>query len=92
VDKENPYFELGTEIKGHEFHYSRVLEWRGDDGNLVFKMQRGAGFMNNRDGVCFKNILATYTHIHALGTPEWAQAMVRRAIFNRGQRKKDQTR
>ena len=26
VDKENPYFEIGMELKGHEFHYSRVLE------------------------------------------------------------------
>ncbi len=87
VDKENPFFNIGTELKGHEFHYSRVLEWRGEDENLVFKMKRGAGFMKMRDGVCFKNVLATYTHIHALGTPGWAQAMVRRAADHRGQKK-----
>jgi cobyrinic acid a,c-diamide synthase len=43
-------------------------------------MNRGAGFINHRDGVCYKNVLATYTHIHALGTPSWAKAMVRNAI------------
>ena len=80
VEHENPYYKVGSEIKGHEFHYSKVLEWRGTDKNLAFGMKRGSGFLNKRDGVCYKNVLATYTHIHALGTPLWAEAMVRNAI------------
>jgi cobyrinic acid a,c-diamide synthase len=79
VEHPNPYFKAGTELKGHEFHYSRVLKWRGTDKHLVFNMKRGVGFINHRDGVCYKNVLATYTHIHALGTPSWAQAMIRNA-------------
>lgn len=79
VEGKNPYFEVGTEITGHEFHYSRVIKWGGDDMNLVFSMKRGKGLRKNRDGVCYKNVLATYTHIHALGTPAWAEAMVRNA-------------
>lgn len=79
VDQENPYYNIGSEIKGHEFHYSKVLKWRGTDKDLAFGMKRGAGFINRRDGVCYKNILATYTHIHALGTPFWAKALVRNA-------------
>jgi cobyrinic acid a,c-diamide synthase len=80
VEQPNPYFKVGTQLKGHEFHYSRVLKWRGTNNDLAFNMKRGAGFINNRDGVCYKNVLATYTHIHALGTPSWAKAMVRNAI------------
>jgi len=80
VEQPNPYFKVGTQLKGHEFHYSRVLKWRGTDKDLAFNMKRGAGFINNRDGVCYKNVLATYTHIHALGTPSWAKAMVRNAV------------
>ncbi|RZB31646.1 MAG: cobyrinic acid a,c-diamide synthase [Desulfobacteraceae bacterium Eth-SRB2] len=80
VEQPNPYFKVGTQLKGHEFHYSRVLKWRGTDNDLAFNMKRGAGFINHRDGVCYKNVLATYTHIHALGTPSWAKAMVRNAI------------
>jgi cobyrinic acid a,c-diamide synthase len=80
VEHPNPYFNIGTELKGHEFHYSRVLKWWGTDNDLAFNMKRGAGFIHNRDGVCYKNVLATYTHIHALGTPSWAKAMVRNAI------------
>ena len=79
VDGENPYFEVGTQLKGHEFHYSKVLEWHGRENDLVFSMQRGSGFVGGRDGVCYQNVLATYTHLHALGTPEWAPALVRRA-------------
>jgi cobyrinic acid a,c-diamide synthase len=80
VEHPNPYFNVGTQLKGHEFHYSHVLKWRGTDNNLAFNMKRGTGFVNHRDGVCYKNVLATYTHIHALGTPSWAKAMVRNAI------------
>jgi cobyrinic acid a,c-diamide synthase len=80
VERENPYFPIGTKIKGHEFHYSRVIDWQGDVENLVFSMERGTGFVDQREGVCYKNVLALYTHIHALGTPQWATAMVRNAI------------
>ncbi len=80
VERENPYFAVGAEIRGHEFHYSQVLKWMGDDRDLVFCMKRGTGFINKKDGVCYKNVLATYTHIHALGTPFWANALVQNAI------------
>ena len=80
VKEKNPYFEVGAELRGHEFHYSRVLQWRGAAKDLVFSMQRGTGFIDNKDGVRYKNVLATYTHLHALGSPAWAEAMVRNAI------------
>jgi cobyrinic acid a,c-diamide synthase len=88
VAHKNPYFDIGTEFKGHEFHYSKVLKWRGTDNDLVFNMKRGAGFLNKRDGVCHKNVLATYTHIHALGTPSWAGALVRNAMVYRKAKKR----
>ena len=83
VERKNPYFEAGTEIYGHEFHYSSVLEWGGEEKDLAFRLKRGSGLINNKDGVVFKNVLATYTHIHALGTPAWAEAMIRNALSYR---------
>jgi cobyrinic acid a,c-diamide synthase len=80
VVRENPYFAVGSEIKGHEFHYSSILKWHGRDRDLAFSVKRGTGFVNKKDGVCYKNVLATYIHIHALGTPAWAASMVRNAI------------
>jgi cobyrinic acid a,c-diamide synthase len=50
-------------------------------------MKRGSGFLNKRDGVCYKNVLATYTHIHALGTPLWAEALVRNAMAYKNKKK-----
>lgn len=79
VERKNPYFPMGTELRGHEFHYSTVLEWSGADKDLAFSMKRGAGFVGQKDGLCFNNVLATYTHIHALGMPGWAEAFVRNA-------------
>ena len=87
VEEANPYFAVGSQIRGHEFHYSWVSNWRGSDKDLVFNMERGKGFFNKRDGVCYKNVLATYTHIHALGTPSWAPSMVRNARIFRTQKK-----
>ena len=28
------------------------------------------------DGIVYKNVLATYTHLHALGVPQWAGAFI----------------
>ncbi len=77
VERKNPYYSVGTELKGHEFHYSSVLKCPKGKSDLVFSMKRGSGIRDHKDGFVYKNVLATYTHIHALGTPEWAQALVK---------------
>lgn len=79
IDGPNPYFPSGTQIRGHEFHYSRVLDFRGQESDLVFSMKKGRGIINQKDGLCYKNVLATYTHIHCLGISGWAPAFVRAA-------------
>ncbi|MBU0993706.1 MAG: cobyrinate a,c-diamide synthase [Proteobacteria bacterium] len=80
VDKENPFFKPGTEIRGHEFRYSRVIEWESANVNTVFEMKRGTGIQGKRDGISYKRVLATYTHLHALGTPVWAESLIKNAI------------
>ena len=85
VEGQNPYYDVGSEIRGHEFHYSRVSKRDSQKSDLVFRMQRGTGIEKDRDGILYKNVLATYTHVHALGTPGWAPALVRNAIkFKKG--------
>ena len=82
----NPYYEKGTVIKGHEFHYSHVInsdiskDFRKKKISFVFKMKRGEGILRGLDGLCYKNVLATYTHVHALGTPEWVEGMIKSAM------------
>lgn len=72
----NVYYQPGETVKGHEFRYSTVLQYAGDTSDLVLQMERGTGFLDGRDGLVFKNVLATYTHIHAEGTPGWAVSLV----------------
>jgi cobyrinic acid a,c-diamide synthase len=87
VEKKNPFYAPGQTLLGHEFHYSSVKAWYGDDTHLAFAMQRGTGFVDGKDGVCVNNVLATYTHIHALGTPQWARAMIDQALKYRAARR-----
>ncbi len=79
VARDNPYFRTGEIIRGHEFHYSTVQACDADSSRMAFDMQRGNGISNGRDGLCIGNVLATYNHIHALGTPQWAPALVEQA-------------
>ena len=88
VERPNPYFKPGVQVRGHEFHYSNVLSWRGKSGDLAFRMIRGGGFDGKADGLCYKNTLATYSHIHVLGTPSWAEAMVEASALYNAQDKK----
>jgi cobyrinic acid a,c-diamide synthase len=78
VDRENPFFPVGTRISGHEFHYCRIISQREDDSHTAYSVLRGTGMDGQRDGLCRKNILASFTHLHALGTPEWAEALIDR--------------
>jgi cobyrinic acid a,c-diamide synthase len=79
VERENPFFAVGEQLRGHEFHYSKVVECRAADEAMAFAMERGKGLVRGRDGIMHRNVLATYSHIHAAGTPRWAPALVRQA-------------
>jgi len=82
----NSYFPEKTVLKGHEFHYSHLLDIDRDAVKMVFDVKRGKGIVDNMDGLCYKNVLATYTHLHAIGSPEWADGMVNAAIKFKNQK------
>jgi cobyrinic acid a,c-diamide synthase len=82
VIRENPFFPVGRRMKGHEFHYSRPFGMREEEAYFCFQMNRGTGVDGDRDGFCRKNILATYSHFHALGSDEWAEALVQSAKWH----------
>ncbi|MCL5075818.1 MAG: hydrogenobyrinic acid a,c-diamide synthase (glutamine-hydrolyzing) [Chloroflexi bacterium] len=71
---ENTLFEIGQQLRGHEFHYSRLvnLSWV----RSAYMMRRGRGVDGHMDGLVYKNVLASYTHLHALGVPQWAENFV----------------
>jgi cobyrinic acid a,c-diamide synthase len=87
VTKKNPFYKCGTVLRGHEFHYSRVESSKhldnsikkGAVSSMAFRMLRGEGIHGKRDGLCYRNVFATYTHLHALGSSEWAEGIIRAA-------------
>ncbi len=76
----NPFFPVGKSLRGHEFHYTYMQSVDLDDVTFAFKVHRGVGFDGERDGICRYNVLASYTHVHALGTESWAAAVVEAAV------------
>lgn len=78
----NPYFQVGETLRGHEFHYSRLIG-PTPDHPFIFRLQKGHGIVAGWDGICYKNVLAGYSHIHAVGNGGWADALVRAASSNR---------
>lgn len=84
ADTANPFFDVNTRLKGHEFHYSRII---GAPDGLVTacRVERGTGCLPGREAVLHRNVWAAYTHLHALGSPEWAPSLVAAAAaFRRG--------
>ncbi|HOI93528.1 MAG TPA: cobyrinate a,c-diamide synthase [Syntrophobacter fumaroxidans] len=75
----NPFLGVGQSCKGHEFHYSRIIG-PPRDFPFVFRLEKGHGIVAGWDGMCYKNVLASYSHIHAVGHDCWAEGLVRAAL------------
>ncbi|MHC4675417.1 MAG: cobyrinate a,c-diamide synthase [Planctomycetota bacterium] len=76
----NPFFSVGDSLRGHEFHYTCMHSSTAKDLTFAFRVRRGYGFDGQRDGLCCRNVLASYTHVHALGIESWAPSLVRAAV------------
>ena len=80
VNESNPYYPVGEILKGHEFHYSNPVLTGEANVDFAFKVRRGHGVDGERDGICMKNVLATFTHIHAAGNPGWAKGLLKASL------------
>lgn len=78
TDRANPFVKAGTGIRGHEFHYSRVISDRKLD--TAFEVRRGVGLGDGRDGIVWNRVLASYLHVHSLASPEWANWLLSAAV------------
>lgn len=54
--------------------------------NTSYKLSRGNGLGNGRDGIVVHNVLASYTHLHVGGSVDWAESLVKRARLYRESR------
>jgi cobyrinic acid a,c-diamide synthase len=76
VDRPNPFFAVGREIRAHEFHYSRIA---GELSTTACAVLRGTGCGGGRDALVVNRVWASYAHVHAAGEPAWADGMLRAA-------------
>lgn len=79
VRKKNPYYSQGTILRGHEFHYSSCT-FNGIAPEMLLTLRRGTGIYRGDeafDGLLKNNVWASYTHIFAPSTPEWAKNFVK---------------
>jgi cobyrinic acid a,c-diamide synthase len=62
-------------ISAHEFHYSG-LENLAEDMRFAYRMERGHGIDGQHDGIVYKNLLASYTHMRDTGGNHWVRRFV----------------
>ena len=90
VDRPNPFYAEGTELRGHEFHYSRVVGG-ADSERTVMGLAKGVGVHGRRDGVVKGNVWASYLHLHARTSDAWADGLVAAARRRAGRIPADET-
>ncbi|MBU1236227.1 MAG: cobyrinate a,c-diamide synthase [Gammaproteobacteria bacterium] len=63
-------------IAAHEFHYSAIDNLPADT-IFAYDIKRGHGVDGQRDGIVYKNLLASYTHLRATAGCDWPARFVR---------------
>ncbi len=61
----------------HEFHYSSI-ENLPDDVEFIYTINRGFGIDGKRDGIVYKNLLASYVHQRNTRQNPWVKEFVTR--------------
>lgn len=59
-------------ITAHEFHYS-ALEGLPEGTRFAYDVLRGTGVDGSKDGIVYKNLLASYTHLRDVGGNQWTR-------------------
>ncbi len=59
-------------IYAHEFHYSSLDDLPGDS-QFAYRVLRGNGIKQKYDGLVYKNLLASYTHLRNTPATPWVE-------------------
>ena len=62
-------------VRAHEFHYSSV-ENLPPGMAFAYDVERGHGIDGRRDGMIYKNLLASFSHLRDVGSHHWAARFV----------------
>jgi len=61
-----------TTIYAHEFHYSS-LDDLPENSQFAYRVERGSGINQKYDGLVYKNLLASYTHLRNTPSTPWVE-------------------
>jgi cobyrinic acid a,c-diamide synthase len=68
----------GTTVRGHSFHCSRVLS--GMSMPTAYRLNYSLSGRDELEGYQFKNVLASYAHLHFRGNPAMVTSLVKAAL------------
>lgn len=70
-----PLGPAGTVVRGHEFHYSRLVD---DDGSVpgIYALSGRLGDLDTREGFLLDRTLGSYVHLHFGSNPQAARNFV----------------
>lgn len=71
---EDNFLFRGQTIRGHEFHYSKLLPQ--PEGPYAFNVIRGTGIDGMHDGLILRRTIGTYMHQYALANKKWGTRIV----------------
>ena len=71
-----PWPGAGAQFDAHEFHYSTLTNISAGL-DYAYEVLRGTGIDGRRDGIVYRNLLASYAHLHDSEANPWARRFVR---------------
>ena len=84
----HPWLESNNIINAHEFHYSDIM-LSPKVNNFTYEVQRGYGINSKYDGVKYKNLLATYSHLRDTKKNGWVEKYLKFIKKNKDNETKD---
>jgi len=70
-----PWPNAQAEFSAHEFHYSTLTNI-GPGLDYAYEVLRGTGIDGRRDGIVYRNVLASYAHLHDSEANPWPRRFV----------------
>lgn len=80
LDRDTLWGNAGTTLRGHEFHYSEIVEDHatGDGWQHVYSIRRRRSDTTEVAGFQKHNVLAGYPHLHWASTPDVVKHFIQR--------------
>ncbi len=75
VNADHPWLAGPATLAAHEFHYSG-LENLAPGTRFAYRMARGHGIDGENDGIIYRNLLASYSHLRSTAGCDWAARFV----------------